>query len=256
VRRRRRRVGVAAALVVASGAALPVRGLDLELYDAVLARHTREVRDVAGTRVDYAALREDAEWERLVASLAASDPAALRSREERLAFWINAYNVLAIQTVVQAFPVASIRDAGSLLRPVWKRPAGRVGGRTVTLDEIEHGTLRPLGDPRIHTAIVCASTSCPSLARRAYRSEQVEAQLDAAARAFVADRDKGVRVDGAVVRLSSIFDWFAADFAASSGVLGFVRRYAAPDLAAQLDGLGPEPPIEFFDYDWSLNGIR
>jgi hypothetical protein len=157
---------------------------------------------------------------------------------------------------VRAGPVASIRDAGSLLRPVWKRPAGRVGGRTVTLDEIEHGILRPLGDPRIHTAIVCASTSCPSLARRAYRGEQVEAQLDAAARAFVANREKGVRVDGRVVRLSSIFDWFGGDFATSGGVLGFVRRYAGADLLAQLDALGPEPRIEFLDYDWSLNGIR
>lgn len=235
--------------------------MDLDLWAKLLERHTRSVSDLAGTRVDYAALGRDPDWRRLVGGLAAApEPAAGAPRAERLAYWINVYNVLAIDVVVRAWPLRSIRDAGSLLRPVWKREAGRVGGRAVTLDEIEHAILRPLGDPRIHAAIVCASTSCPSLAREPFRAERVDAQLDAAARAFVADRGKGVRLEGAGLRLSRIFEWFGPDFASQqaqgrSGVLGFVRRHADAELAAAIDRLGDDPPLAYFDYDWSLNGI-
>src|SRR4030095_12503639 len=138
---------------------------------------------------------------------------------------IDAYNILAIDLVARHYPVASIRDLGSLLRPVWKIEAGRVGGRAYSLDEIEHGILRPLGDPRVHMAIVCASVSCPSLAREPFVAARIDAQLDAASARFVANEQKGVRVEARGVRLSKIFDWFAADFAAGGGVLAFVRRH-------------------------------
>jgi hypothetical protein len=241
-------------LGLAPGAASAMDVLDL--YGDLLARHTRAVDDPAGVRVDYAAIAADPSWRLLLASLAATPaPEASAPKAELLETWINAYNALAIDVVARAWPVASIRDIGSLLRPVWKHEAGRVGGRGVTLDEIEHGILRPLGDPRIHVAIVCASTSCPALAREPYRAAAIDSQLDAAAARFVADRAKGVRVEGRRVRLSRIFDWFAEDFAATGGVLAFVRRFAAPELAAALEALGPEPPLAWFDYDWSLNGL-
>lgn len=230
----------------------PALTLDRDLYAALLARHTRTVADVAGTRVDYAALARDPDWPRLLASLAAApEPTA---RAERLAHWIDAYNILAMDVVARHYPIASIRDVGSLLRPVWKREAGRVGGRTVTLDAVEHEILRPMGEPRVHMAIVCASTSCPSLAREPFRPETLDAQLDAAARAFVADRDKGARVEPGALRVSSIFRWFAEDFAASGGVPAFIRRHADPELAAAIDRLGASPRLVYFDYDWSLNG--
>ena len=233
-----------------------VTAVDLDLYGRLLERHTRAVSDTAGTRVDYAALRDDPDWRRLLESLAAApEPGASASQSERLAYWINAYNVLAIDMVVQNFPVASIRDIGSLLRPVWKRDAGKVGGRSVTLDEVEHTILRPLGDPRVHMAIVCASTSCPSLAREPFRAERLDAHLDAAARAFVANPTKGARVEADGLRISKIFDWFAEDFVASGGVLAFVRRHASPEMRTAIDRLGPKPSLLYFDYDWSLNGI-
>jgi hypothetical protein len=227
--------------------------MDLDLYQQILLRHTRAVADTAGTRVDYAALARDPAWKDLLASLAAAREPA--SRDARLAFWIDAYNVLAMDMVVRNQPLASIRDVGSLLRPVWKRPAGRAADRAVTLDEIEHGILRPLGEPRVHVAIVCASTSCPSLAREPFRADRLDAQLDAAARAFVASREKGARIEGDGVRISKIFSWFAEDFAAGGGVLAFVRRHATPDFAASIDALGPDPRISYLEYDWSLNGL-
>lgn len=225
---------------------------DRNLYAELLLRHTHAVADVAGTRVDYAALAHDPAWRHLLDGLAAAvEPAR---REERLAFWIDAYNVLAMDLVARHYPVASIRDIGSLLRPVWKREAGTVAGEMRTLDGIEHEILRPMGEPRIHVAIVCASTSCPSLAREPYRPETLDAQLDAAARAFVANPDKGVRAGADGLRISPIFEWFAKDFAASGGVPAFLRRHADATLLASLDRLGPAPHLAYFDYDWSLNG--
>jgi hypothetical protein len=246
------------ALLVASLAPAPsAQALDRALYARLLSAHTREVADAAGVRVDYAALRSSADWRALVASLAATDPARLSARAERLAFWIDAYNILAMDWIVRSEPVASIRELGSPLWPVWKREAGRIGGRAYTLDEIEHGILRKLSEPRIHAAIVCASTSCPSLAREPYRPETLDAQLDAALRRFLADPRKGSRLDaerGELV-LSPIFDWFAEDFAAAGGALAFVRPHLPGTTRAWLAAHEGRVRIETFDYDWSLNGL-
>ncbi len=230
-------------------AASPAGGDPWPLWGTLLERHTVETADLAQTRVDYEALRAEPDWPRLLAAVAESDPAALREPAERLAYWINVYNVFAVDVVVQGRPAESIRDLGSFLRPVWKRPAGTIGGRVYTLDEIEHGILRPLGDPRIHGAIVCASLSCPPLARAPYRVETLDAQLEGNLRRWLAHPDKGARFDGAsgTLHLSSIFDWFEDDFDDQGGVLAFVRRYAR---------FGRDPDrIAYLDYDWRLNRV-
>jgi hypothetical protein len=214
------------------------------------------VEDVASTRVDYAALQGSADWERLLASLRGTDPARLATRAERLAFWINAYNVLAIEVVRRHYPVESIRDVGNLLRPVWKRPAGEIGGRPYTLDEIEHAILRPLGEPRIHGAIVCASLSCPPLRREPYRAADLDAQLDDNVRRWLADPRKGARLERAAgtLWLSPIFDWFAEDF--GGDVLGFVARHLAQDDAAWVRAERGSLRVRRLDYDWGLNDWR
>ncbi|MGI9430798.1 MAG: DUF547 domain-containing protein [Myxococcota bacterium] len=222
-------------------------------WDALLAEHTVEVTDVAGVRVDYAAIARDPRWPALLEALAAFDPP--RTRAERLAFWINAYNVLAIDVVLQNRPLDSIRDAGSFLRPIWGRPAGRAAGRDVSLGEIEHEILRPLGDPRIHAAIVCASTSCPSLHREAFRAARLDAQLDAAVQRFLADPRKGARVtkSGDALRISKIFDWFEDDFEAAGGVRTWLLPRLPESERARLRGRGDSARLEYFEYDWSLN---
>jgi hypothetical protein len=252
--RRARRLAAAPALWLALVRPASAAGsFDADLWDALLAEHTREVADPAGVRVDYGSLRRDLRWPALLTSLAQAAPG--EEPAEHLALWINAYNVLAVDVVQRHYPVASIRDVGSWLRPVWKRPAGVVAGRTVTLDEIEHGILRPLGEPRIHAAIVCASVSCPSLRREAYRGERLEAQLEDALRRFLADPRKGSRLEAeaGVLRLSAIFDWYAEDFAARGGV----RVYLAPRLpeasARALREGGEALALRYFDYDWRLN---
>ena len=233
----------------------PSHAQDASLYAELLQSYTRQVTDLAGTRVDYAGLRGEPKWKRLVAQLEASDPASLGSREQRLAFWINAYNILAIQTVLGGYPLESIRDLGSFFSPVWKREAGRVGGQVVSLHEVEHEILRPMKDPRIHAAIVCASTSCPSLAREPYTAAGIDVELDRAFRAFLADRGKGMRIDRAneTLYLSSIFDWFEEDWQAQGGVVRAIAKQAPEADRAWLRQHAASLEVDSLDYDWRLN---
>jgi hypothetical protein len=245
-----------ATLVLVSCGVLPAAAaraqgcLDEAAYARLLARHTFPVDDLAGVVVDYAALRAgSAELDAVLKSLAACDPSTLPSPNDRMAFWINAYNILAIDLVVKNDPPESIKDIGSFFSPVWKRPAGTVNGEVVTLDQIEHDILRPMGESLIHAAIVCASRSCPALRRTPYTGANLKAEMAQQMRAFLADRRKGARLDGRVLRLSPIFKWFKGDFDAEGGVRDFVRGYLSFDP-------GRKPRLDYFDYDWSLNAFK
>ena len=246
-------------LLVAAVLATPAggEGLDEALYARLLEHHTREVPDAARTRVDYAGLAGSADWRRLITQLGHTRPAALADRHARLAYWINLYNILTIDLVLQHYPVNDIRDIGHLLRPVWKRPAGVVAGRSYSLDEIEHRILRPLGEPRIHVAIVCASVSCPALRREPFTAAQLDAQLDAALRGWLADSAKGLRIDrtAKTLWLSRIFRWFEEDFEAQGGVIAFIAPHLGDRDRAWLERHGAGASIEQLDYDWSLNDL-
>ncbi len=226
-------------------------------YRALLATHVRPgtIDGVRLALVDYGAIRHDPQYQAALRALADATPDRLDSPRDRFAFWINAYNLLAIKAVLDQYPTRSIRDGGSLLRPIWKKPVGVAGGREVSLDDVEHGILRKtFRDPRVHVAIVCASVSCPDLRVEPYDGARLDEQLDDAARRFLANPGKGLAPgsDGATARVSSIFDWFAGDFAAGGGVAAFVRRYADPATAARLDGL-TDRGLSYFPYDWTLN---
>jgi Protein of unknown function, DUF547 len=173
--------------------------------------------------------------------------AGLSSREEKQAFYINAYNILALKMVADHWPAESIKDSGSLLSPVWDKPAGELGGKPGTLGELEHKILRPMGEPRIHLAIVCASVSCPDLRNEPYTAAQLNKQLDEQARNFLANPAKGLKIEKDALHVSQIFDWFEQDFAASGDVKGFIKKYKpdAPDLKIKAN----------LPYDWAVNGL-
>jgi hypothetical protein len=181
------------------------------------------------------------------------------TREQRLAFWINAYNACTLKLILDHYPLKSIREIGLLPGAAFRErfiPLQSLRGQVLSLNDIEHEILRKeLGEPRIHFAIVCASKSCPELRSEAYRAKTLDEQLTQAARSFISDPSKN-RFDAAArtLRLSPIFDWFRADFERSSASLpAFVARYAEPAVATALSS-GGEVRIEFLDYDWSLNG--
>lgn len=231
----------------------------LDRYAALLESQTRSVRETVGTTVAYRALLKPparAAWQALLLALAEAPKPS--NKNEELALWINAYNILAIEMVRSHYPVESIRDVGSFFNPVWKRDAGIVAGRAVTLHEIEHEILRPIGDPRIHAAIVCASTSCPSLAREPFRTDHIDAQLDAAVERWLASPTKGLRVDRPSRRIfvSQIFKWFEDDFDALGGVRATLLRFGPASERAWLEAQGADATLAYFPYDWTVNALR
>ena len=94
------------------------------------------------------------------------------SIDAKKAYWINAYNAFTIQLILKNYPLKSIKD---LKRP-WGLSFIKIDGGKIALNTIEHEILRPMGDPRIHFAIVCASKSCPKLLNYAYESETLDQQ--------------------------------------------------------------------------------
>ena len=225
------------------GRGRPREPIDLGRYARLLAQHTRVVDSLAGTAVDYAALARSRDLDALVAQLKAARPSKL-GHNARLAFWINAYNLLTLDLVRRHYPIESIKDIGSLFSPVWRKPLGEIEGAPITLDRIEHEILRKEGEPRIHAAIVCASQSCPPLLRRPFRAKTLDADLDEAMRRFLASKRKGVAIDRAAktVRVSKIFQLVRGGF---RGRRRCPRRDRGPPPAGRRElaaGAGPAGP--------------
>ncbi|MCC7111488.1 MAG: DUF547 domain-containing protein [Deltaproteobacteria bacterium] len=226
-------------------------------WEATLARYVRD-----GV-VDYSGLKHSgtAALDGYLRSLESvcRDQYVAWTREQQLAFFINAYNAYTIKLILEHYPVKSIRSIGFLPGSAFRdelAPLRWLRGKALSLNDIENDILRKdFHEPRIHFAIVCASQSCPELKSEAYRATTLDSQLTDAARRFLADRGKN-QFDPAsrTLRLSSIFKWFREDFERTSRTLpAFVARYAEPATATALSS-GDAVRIEFLDYDWSLNG--
>lgn len=206
--------------------------------------------------VDYAALKRDrGNLDRYRAQLAAVSLPAGKS--EQMVLFINAYNASTLALVIDQLPADastwaawSIKKAGGTFTSVWKAYSFEVAGKRYTLDEMEHAVLRPMGDPRIHMAINCASRSCPPLIAEPFRLATLDAQLETTARAFAAS-PYHLRLEGGVLRINPILDWFGPDFTAGGGVRAFLRARVPPGPVA--DNLSGTGPLKFFDYDWTLN---
>lgn len=179
-------------------------------------------------------------------------------RDEQRAFWINLYNAQTVKLVMERYPVASILDLaitpGFFVKGPWGAKLLQVENESLSLDDIEHRILRPIWkDPRTHYALNCASLGCPNLQAEPFTASNTESLLDAAARAFI-NHPRGARVDEGQLYVSSLYDWFAADFGSEDkAVIEHLRRYADPPLAAQLQAIGK---ISGDDYDWALNDAR
>ncbi len=218
-------------------------------------------RYVRGGRVDYAGFKADeAALDTYLEVLARTNPRRL-GRPEALAFWINAYNAFTVKLILKSYPgIKSIKD---YWQP-WDKKEWRIGGELVSLGHIEHDILRKMGEPRIHAAINCASVSCPDLAPEAYVVDRLEEQLSEAFRRFVQDPRKGMSVgvekgtfygESQVVRLSSIFSWFAEDFGGRpEAVLRFLEPSMTREQREFVATYRAALKVKYFDYDWTLNG--
>lgn len=194
--------------------------------------------------VNYAGFKSDsARLEAYLHELSSKPPLADASANDKLAFWINAYNAFTVKLIIDHYPLKSIRSLGN----PWSRRFIEIGGEHMTLDHIENGIIRKeFEEPRIHFALVCASMSCPKLKNQAYVPEQLEQQLERQAIDFVNDSTKNKLEDGRL-QLSSIFKWYRKDFTGKMDLVDLIRKYAKDEVAA-------DTKITYMDYDWSLNG--
>ena len=232
--------------------------IDHAEWDAFLAENL-----VAGSndisRIAYGEV-DEAENRRLDDYLAGLSAIAIRdySRDEQRAYWINFYNALTVDVVLDHYPVDSIRDIaispGFFTVGPWKKKLIGVEGEELSLDDIEHRILRPVWkDPRIHYAVNCASQGCPAVLPRAFTASNTEELLHRGAVDFVNSKH-GARVDSeSRLIASSIYDWFQDDFGGNeAGVIAHLSTYAHPELAGKLAGISE---VYTFDYDWTLNDV-
>jgi len=174
-------------------------------------------------------------------------------REEQMAFLVNAYNAFTVEKILTRYPdIASIWDFGKIFGNPFKDEFFTLFGRKMSLDAIEHGTLRKsYREPRVHYALNCASVGCPMLREEAYVAARLERQLEEQAVRFLSDRSRN-RFRGGKLEVSKIFDWFKEDFEPRQA---YFARYA-PALGVPGGAHVPDLPLSFLDYDWSLNDFR
>ena len=232
-----------------------------DLYDKVLKTYVTE-----DGWVDYEGLKANrADLDAFNASLGAiaADEFDTWSDEEKIAFWLNAYNSLTLQAIVDNDPEKSIRE----IPGVWKRLKFTVIGEERTLDQIEHEILRKeFDEPRIHMGLVCASIGCPILRTESYTGEKLSEQLDDQTEKFIAlPRNFKIDQSEGQVGISSIFDWFGQDFESKfaagekfakfgdkkGSVLNFISQYLDDDQKTYLEQ--GNYSVKYLDYDWGLN---
>lgn len=173
------------------------------------------------------------------------------SKNQQLAYWINAYNAFTVKLIVDNYPTNSIRDLGPklkipLIKDVWHYKFFKIGDVESSLDEIEHSILRKeFDEPRIHFAINCASVSCPPLLNEAFVAEKLEAQLQKVAISFINDPTRN-KITANNAQISSIFSWFQGDFTKKGSLIDFLNLYSKVKIK-------PNAKISHLDYNWNLN---
>lgn len=171
------------------------------------------------------------------------------TKDERLAYWINAYNAYTIKYILIKRPLKSIKEAGGSITMVnspWDEKFFFIGGQEFDLNTIEHTIIRPrFKDPRIHVAVNCASISCPNLLNTAYTKADVQSQLDSQMRAFLNNTSKN-KLSASPPEISSIFTWFKSDFTMDGTVIDFINKYSDQKIDENAD-------IKFIKYNWNLN---
>jgi hypothetical protein len=223
-------------------------------WDALLKQHVVVLPGSHASQLRYDGLARDrAALKAYLASLSKVDRAEFEgwAKNERKAFLINAYNAFTVEKILTRYPdIRSIWDFGKIFGNPFKDDFFNLLGRPMTLDGIEHETLRKPGaydEPRVHYAVNCAAIGCPMLREEAYTAQRLESQLDEQAQRFLSDRSRNRFRDGRL-EVSKIFDWFKEDFEPHEK---YFARYAKV-----LEYPGGPVPIRFLDYDWALNDYR
>lgn len=163
------------------------------------------------------------------------------SKEEKLAFWINAYNAMTIDLILRNYPLNSIKD----IKDPWEQRLWKLENKWYNLNEIEHQILRKMNEPRIHFAIVCASYSCPKLQNETFTAADLDSQLTRVTKVFLNDPERNSISENSL-ELSKIFQWFAKDFKQNGSLINFLNQYS--DIK-----ISNKAKKSFKDYNWALN---
>ena len=181
--------------------------------------------------------KEQNELKKYIRTLEENIPKKSWSKNDKLAYWINTYNAITIDLILDNFPVKSIKE-------IKNRFEKKLYKKKYSLGDIEHKILRKMNEPRIHFAINCASKSCPKLLNESYNGRKLEEQLKAVTKAFLCNPKKNILKNNEVY-LSRIFLWFSKDFGTKKEKINFISKYSGIKLT--------NPKIRYLAYDWSLN---
>lgn len=244
-------------------------GLDHSLWDNLLKKNVSQINGGIATEVAYQGMAQNHDQlKQYLEDLSQVSQSQFDSwsKNDQLAFLINAYNAATVELILTAWPdLKSIKDLGGFLSSPWSKEFVSLLGKTRSLDEIEHKMIRGSGrynDPRVHFAVNCASVGCPALRSEAYEGDKLNLQLDEQTALFLSDRSRNY-IEEKTINLSSIFKWYREDF--EKGWQGFNRL--EDFLLAHKDDIGMstsvadklktgDVDIEFLNYDWRLNKKR
>ncbi len=217
--------------------------------------------------IDYQQLKEDKRLDKYLEYLSNVNHENLKTKEAKVAYWINVYNAFTIKAIVDNYPVESINDlhTGGLVlgiilsTTVWDEDFININGKEYSLNDIEHKILRKkFKEPRIHFAIVCASISCPQLRKEAFTESNLNTQLEDQAKKFFNDTTRNkFDIKNKVAYLSKILDWFSEDFGDSDeNVLSFAANYLNEPLKSDILNNIKNWTVDYLDYDWGLNDYK
>ncbi|MBK9591498.1 MAG: DUF547 domain-containing protein [Crocinitomicaceae bacterium] len=168
------------------------------------------------------------------------------TKNEKMAYYINAYNAYTIKFVLSKFPIESVKDISFSGKDLWNFKMANLGGTNYTLNQIENDILRKMGDPRIHFAVNCASISCPKLLNEAYTADKLNSQLTNSTKTFVNDTKHNI-ISEKKIQISELFSWYATDFTQDGKTLvEFLNQYSKVTIATTAK-------VEYMVYNWGLN---
>ncbi len=212
-------------------------------WDALLKTHVSK----SGT-VNYKGFKTDqAKLTAYLLDLESNVPSAAWSKNETMAYWINAYNAYTVQLMVKNYPLKSIMDLKYNGKSAWDYKWIKIGTETLSLNDIEHVKLRKkYKDARIHFAVNCASFSCPVLLNSAYIATKLEAQLEAQAILFINDPKRN-QISASSAKVSQLFEWYQDDFTTGGKtVIDYLNKYSKTKIKAGTN-------IGYMNYNWNLN---
>ncbi len=221
-------------------------------------------RNVSDGKVDYKGLLTEKSFDIYLNQLKNTNPDTIKNKNNKLAFWINAYNAFTLKIILDNYPLESINDlhSGGLIfgsifsTTIWDKDFIIINNGAISLGAIEHKILRKkFNEPRIHFAIVCASISCPPLRNEAFEGYKIDEQLTSQAKLFVNDvtRNK-FDINKKEAELSKIFSWFDDDFGNDDDkVLLFISQFLPEELKSNITNNSTEWDIDYLSYNWNLN---